>query len=130
MLMNKKYIIIILSITLFVVSVMGYIFYGTIQAEKKIIGHWVSNEDPEYIISFDSKGIITENYKDLDAIGKWYITRRLKGDYPEKYGFFLQTIVEDEKYVYIIDKLDDNNLELIYTDRGTSLSFTRIDVVK
>jgi len=120
------FLIIILSV---VVAGIIYFLYGTIKIEKAIVGTWVSENDERYEVTFTKFGTVEEKFDDLDTNGTWSVTRRIDlvdktSNYQKQYGYFLKTNIE-ENFLYSIEKVDENSLELFYIPKGTTLLFKK-----
>ena len=112
-----------------IVAGIIYFLYGTIKIEQAIVGTWVSENDDRYEVTFTKFGTVEERFDDLNTNGTWSVTRRIdlvdKGsDYQKQYGYFLKTNIEDN-FLYSIESVDENSLELFYIPKGTTLLFKR-----
>jgi hypothetical protein len=102
-------------------------------AMARVIGKWQSNEDPKFIREIRNDGVVVDRYEGQDdSEGLWMVFTKEIPDAsftaPIEEGVVYLSIAmgEDEKYYFKVTKADGATLELGYLDRGSTLSFSRM----
>ncbi|MBU1046246.1 hypothetical protein KKH36_00500 [Patescibacteria group bacterium] len=95
---------------------------------EKMRGPWKSLDDEKSVIEFSDKYKI--DFYDGAAMSEGPIM--LYDEYPitretleSENGKYMLYVSGGEQFFYQIVKLDENNLEMIYLDRGNTLKYTR-----
>ncbi len=109
----RKILTIVISILLIVA---GLSFLQSTDNNQKILGKWVSLDDEKYTMEFDGE------YK-TDFYNNTLITKEIFSFEEDKY---LVVGEGDSKFKYEIIKLDKDNLEMIYLERGHILRFKKV----
>lgn len=101
---------------------------------KSIVGQWKSNEDAKFTREFKSNGTISDSYEGkIVSTGKWQVftsVKPLKVSFPiEANAVYVQMTAsgsQAETLNFRVNKLTPETLELMYMDRGSVNTFTRI----
>lgn len=104
--------------------------------QRLIPGTWQSTDDAKFTREFDANGQAADRYqgdKSADMNGTWQLFR---GDSPPTKFAGKTDYVSDAIYLavteggdtqlFAIDGIDARSLDMIYLDRGNTLSFKRI----
>lgn len=100
-------------------------------AMANIIGFWQSNEDTAFTREFLNDGTVVDRYSEESDDGLWMVFTKeipdtaFTGPLEEGAVYLAIAMGEDEKYYFKVTRADSENLELMYLDRGGSLTFTR-----
>ncbi len=88
-----------------------------LQYKNKIVGRWISDDDPRYLIQFNPDFTVSEYYdNNLSDEGTWNFL--LMGD-----KYILVKEIDNLKSKYEVVNLDNITLSLVYLDRGNLLLF-------
>jgi hypothetical protein len=113
--------------------VAWHAFGAAASAMSRIVGAWQSNEDPKFIREIRNDGSVVDRYEGTDdSEGRWMIFTKdvpnAEFPYPFEDGVIYLSLAmsETEKYYFKIVHIDERLMQLVYLDRGGSLSFTRL----
>jgi len=96
------------------------------QVATKMVGTWQATDDAKAVVTFNADGTTVDTYDGEElGMGTWEVTLGSGEDYAHT-GILLKTVVAGEEYNYLVFTVDDTQLVLNYTDRGNTLSYTRI----
>lgn len=128
----------LIGVVIVVAAVAAYVFLGgmgTAQTQTAIIGKWQSTQDSKFIREFANDGKVIDAYEgsEPDSSGRWAIfTKAMPVDgipgevvLEERAVYLSIGFPRSESLYFKISKIDSDNLELIYLNRGGVLSFTR-----
>jgi hypothetical protein len=125
---------VILSIIIALIFIGTSIAVSNIEVSKisnSVIGTWQSVGDEDYIVLFDKFGNVHEEYADkLKTDGTWSVSRKVdfvdtNSEYQKVKGYFLTTVIED-KFIYSVEKITEEELILFDIAKGGALNFKRI----
>lgn len=101
-------------------------------ATELIIGTWTSVDDASYQMTFAPNGALTELYAAENiATGTYTFAPSPIGYVEEDFSAtdeaanYLLEDIDGERYAYRIQVVSPERLELVYLERGNTLSFTR-----
>ena len=100
----------------------------TEEYSEKIIGEWKSKEDEKSVVLFKEDETFKDIYdKEEVSSGEWVVKDK-KGNFD--ITFHLYKTVEGEEgedvYEYEITRIDEENLSLVYLERGNVLEYEKI----
>jgi len=87
------------------------------------LGEWRSKDDKKSVVVFNEDGAFKSVYDEEElSSGSWRIEEE-RGEFDV--SFYLYQEVDEEVYEYEIASIDEENLSLIYLDRGNILEYER-----
>jgi hypothetical protein len=90
---------------------------------EEILGEWRSKDDKKSVVVFNEDGAFKSVYDEEElSSGSWRIEEE-RGEFDV--SFYLYQEVDEEVYEYEIASIDEENLSLIYLDRGNILEYER-----
>jgi hypothetical protein len=90
---------------------------------EEILGEWRSKDDKKSVVVFSEDGTFKSVYDEEElSSGSWRIEEE-RGEFDV--SFYLYQEVDEEVYEYEITNIDEENLSLIYLDRGNILEYER-----
>lgn len=100
---------------------------------SNIIGMWQSDEDPKFTREIRNDGTVVDGYEgEEDSDGLWMVfTKEIPdtayaGTIEDGAVYLSLAMSEEEKLYFKVVEADEDSLELIYLDRGNTLSFHRV----
>jgi hypothetical protein len=100
---------------------------------SNIVGVWQSNDDGNFTREIRNDGTVVDRYDGgEDSDGLWMVFTKeipdtaFTGTIEDGAVYLSLAMSEDEKLYFKIAKTDRDALELIYLDRGNTLSFHRV----
>jgi len=90
---------------------------------EQIIGTWQSIDDEQALVIFNEDGSVENMYGGQEVSGGTWSTS------DEAEGAFLHTVVDGEKYEYVVLKVNETTLTLSYLAHGNTLNYTRVENV-
>jgi hypothetical protein len=99
-----------------------------------LIGKWVSTQDTKFTREFKGDGTVIDTYEGStpNSQGHWTLFTKdmpvegFTGDLEEKSIYLSIAAPQSEALFFKISKIDSANLELVYFNRGGTLSFTKV----
>lgn len=106
----------------------------SLMVAESIVGKWQSTQDVKFIREFTNTGKVSDYYDGKSVTsGEWYIftsVKPLKVSFPiEKEAIYVQLTDATDKSTTLnfkLTKISPETLELVYMERGTTNTFTRI----
>jgi hypothetical protein len=104
------------------------------QMMSNIVGMWQSTEDPRFTREIRNDGIAIDAYAGASTTsqGHWMVFTKeipdtsFTGALEDGATYFSFSIDASEKLYFKILKADADSLDLVYLDRGNTLSFKRV----
>lgn len=105
-------------------------------ATENITGKWQSVDDEKFLREFEVNGVVTDSYEDSDdTVGNWLIftmNSEVETPFPLEDDTVYLRITTDvgasEVMYYKLVKVTEDELELVFMDRGGVLKFTKVEV--
>ena len=129
----------IAAITLGAILLIGIAiaFFGTsdeMDVTRTLIqGKWVSTQDAKFTREFTAEGKLIDSYDgSAQDTGNWTLFTKemppegFTGTLEEGPIYLAIGFTETPPLYFKVAKIDENSLELVYLDRGNTLSFTRM----
>jgi hypothetical protein len=90
---------------------------------EEILGEWRSKDDKKSVVVFNEDESFKSVYDEEElSSGSWRIEEE-RGEFDV--SFYLYQEVDEEVYEYEITNIDEENLSLIYLNRGNILEYER-----
>lgn len=97
-----------------------------------VIGMWQSTDDPAFTREIRNDGVVIDRYQGQDdSEGLWLVFTKdvpdasFTGTIEAGAAYLSLAMSEDERYYFQVARADGQQLDLIYLDRGGTLSFVR-----
>ena len=128
----------LIAILLILLAGAAFVFFGTkdeIDVTRILLeGKWVSTEDAKFTREFKSDGTIIDEYEGSapDTNGNWTLFTKempvegFTGELEDEPIYLAIAMPESEALYFKITKIDEGTLEMVYLNRGGTLSFTKI----